>query len=309
MKVVTSATELANFLQPLWQNHTSIGFVPTLGALHAGHASLIHTAKAASTVTVSSIFVNPTQFRQDKFKAYPRDFQQDLGLLTELGVDYVYMPEVEDIYCLPASSPCLWSWQDNSVQRDEQQFIQDAMLNGVFIRIPQRFTTKLEGSLYPWHFDAVATVVYRLLQDVRPSIAYFGAKDPLQVSILESMVQQFQLPTRTERVPTLRESDGLPFSSRNALLSDAGHSAAVHAYKALISGISAVQSGDKDAQSIHRHITELMNGSPDITLEQLAIVDRFSLENASEINRDTLFYTAFFVEGIRLTDNLVVGEV
>ena len=204
MKVLTSVEELRAELDRLEQ--TGIGFVPTMGALHAGHRSLVERARRENATVVVSVFVNPTQFNdKNDLKHYPRTPEADARLLEEAGADFVLMPSVEEIYPEP----------------DTRQFDFGAI------------DKVMEGATRPGHFNGVAQVVSRLFAIVRPARAYFGEKDFQQIAVIRAMVDQLALPVEIVECPIVRDSDGLALSSRNTLLDEAHRAAAPRIYAVL----------------------------------------------------------------------------
>ncbi len=204
MKVFHSVKELRAALDGLEQS--GIGFVPTMGALHAGHRSLVERARRENATVVVSVFVNPTQFNdKNDLKHYPRTPEADERLLAEAGADYVLMPSVEEIYPTP----------------DERQFD--------FGQVDK----VMEGATRPGHFNGVAQVVSRLFDIVRPARAYFGEKDFQQIAVIKAMVGQLRLPVEIVECPIVRGDDGLALSSRNQLLDAAHRAAAPHIYATL----------------------------------------------------------------------------
>ena len=204
MKVLTSVEELRAELDRLEQ--TGIGFVPTMGALHAGHRSLVERARRENATVVVSVFVNPTQFNdKNDLKHYPRTPEADARLLEEAGADFVLMPSVEEIYPEP----------------DTRQFDFGAI------------DKVMEGATRPGHFNGVAQVVSRLFAIVRPARAYFGEKDFQQIAVIRAMVAQLALPIEIVECPIVRDSDGLALSSRNTLLDEAHRAAAPRIYAVL----------------------------------------------------------------------------
>lgn len=204
MKVFTSVTELRSELNRTEQS--GIGFVPTMGALHAGHRSLVERARKENATVVVSVFVNPTQFNdKNDLRRYPRTPEADARLLEEAGADLVLMPSVEEIYPEP----------------DTRQFD--------FGQIDK----VMEGATRPGHFNGVAQVVSRLFDIVRPARAYFGEKDFQQIAVIKAMVEQLSLPVEIVECPIVRGEDGLALSSRNALLDAEHRAAAPHIYRVM----------------------------------------------------------------------------
>lgn len=209
MKVVTSIQALRDELARV--EPQQIGFVPTMGALHAGHRSLVERARRECGTVVVSVFVNPTQFNdKNDLKHYPRTPEADAALLGAAGADLVLMPSVEEIYPEP----------------DTRQFD--------FGRIDK----VMEGATRPGHFNGVAQVVSRLFDIVRPARAYFGEKDFQQIAVIKAMVAQLQLPVEIVECPIVRDTDGLALSSRNTLLDAAHRAAAPHIYEVLQAAVA-----------------------------------------------------------------------
>lgn len=277
MIVVKTTDELAQALAPFRVEGTAIGFVPTMGALHAGHLSLVKRCVADNPVSVVSIFVNPTQFNdKNDLINYPRTLDADLQLLATTGVNVVFAPGVEDVY----------------PQEDTRQF-DFGMLDKV-----------MEGKFRPGHFNGVAQVVSRLFDLVKPTVAYFGEKDFQQVAIIREMVRQLNLPVRIEAMPIVREASGLAMSSRNERLTPEQRTLAVKISESL-------QNSKKDAvqQSVAetiRQVTDSINKHDGLRVEYYEIVDGNTLQSISQWS-DTDYaigcITVFCGE-IRLIDNI-----
>jgi pantoate--beta-alanine ligase len=258
VKVVRSRAELAEARARL---PAPVGFVPTMGALHAGHASLLDAARAASASVVASVFVNPTQFGPaEDFERYPRDEAADLAALSEAGTDVVFVPRVEEIYPPGASTT-----------------VDVGRLGDV-----------LEGASRPGHFRGVATVVTILLSLVRPDTAWFGQKDGQQVIVVRRLVRDLGLPVEIAVGSTIREADGLALSSRNRFLGPDERAAATVLYRALTAAAGAYAAGDADADRLrdvmHAVLSEELLAQPDYvsvadaeTLDELTVVDRPAL--------------------------------
>ena len=208
MQVFTKVNELQIFLKEQLLQNKSIGFVPTMGALHAGHGSLVTRAKSENDLVVVSIFVNPTQFNSsDDLTKYPRSIEKDAQFLDGLGCDIAFVPEVDEIYTTDYELPDI-----------ALGFLDETM----------------EGFHRPGHFIGVVQVVYRLFQIVLPTRAYFGLKDFQQVAVIRFMTENFHLPVEIIACPTLRETDGLAMSSRNMRLSEKHREESIHISKTLI---------------------------------------------------------------------------
>ncbi len=259
----------------------TVGFVPTMGYLHEGHLSLVRRARQDCDHTVVSIFVNPTQFGpQEDFERYPRDTQRDLGLLSGLGVDVVFMPTVEEMY-----PPGFEDW--------------------VEVRGP--LTERLEGAARPGHFRGVTTVVARLFRIVRPHRAYFGQKDAQQLRVVRRMVEELELPVQIVAMPTVREPDGLAMSSRNVYLSKEERERALVLSKSLaLSRRMVVDEGVRDAEEVRRAVRQMVARTPGVELEYVSVSDEATFLEADEINGPVLVLVAARVGTTRLIDNVVL---
>jgi pantoate--beta-alanine ligase len=255
----------------------SIGLVPTMGAFHGGHHALMRAARERTDLVVVSLFVNPTQFdEQADLAAYPRDEARDAAEATELGVDVLYAPPVEEVY--PSG------------------FATSVRVDGL--------ADVLEGaSRGPGHFAGVCTVVTKLFNVVTPDVAFFGQKDAQQVAVLRRMVRDLDLPVALDVVPTVREADGLAMSSRNRRL-DAGERArALALSRALHAAERAVDAGERDAAAIERAARGAMGG---VETEYLALVDPDSFSAVQHVNGRVLVAVAARVGGTRLIDNTII---
>jgi pantoate--beta-alanine ligase len=261
------------------EGHT-IGFVPTMGALHQGHISLINYSKQQTDITVCSIFVNPTQFNNaSDLSHYPRTPEADIKLLEAAGCDILYMPDVNDVY--PKS--------------DTRQFDFGYL------------DTILEGAKRPGHFNGVGQVVSILLEGVKPDKAFFGSKDYQQVMVVKSLVKQLDLPVEIIACPILREDDGLAMSSRNTRLSIEERKIAALVPKLMQDAIEIVK--EKGIAAAKTFINERVSKIPDMKLEYYEVCDAETLELINEFNpsHKTVSLIALFVGNIRLIDNWMVN--
>ena len=280
MQVFSTQRELRNYLEPLAAQGKSVGFVPTMGALHQGHISLIKRAKSENDIVVCSIFINPTQFNNaDDLAKYPRVKDQDLALLGQFDCQVVYTPEVEDIY-------------PNGTIADSFDF---GLLESV-----------MEGKYRPGHFKGVATVVNRLFNAVKPTRAYFGEKDFQQLAIIRALVKMKKLPIDIIGCPTSREADGLAMSSRNLRLTLQQRHAAPAIYESLINLKEYV--GTKTLEKARIKAIEEINAHPSLAVEYLEIVDAETLQPIAEWEdaKHAQVCTAVFAGEVRLIDNLAL---
>jgi pantoate--beta-alanine ligase len=256
-----------------------IGLVPTMGALHAGHAELIKTARRECGVVVVSIFVNPLQFdNPDDLARYPRTLDTDLALCRDLGVDAVFAPSPTEVY--PEAPECT-------------------------VDIG-RLGDHLCGRFRPGHFRGVATVVLKLFQMVQPHRAYFGEKDAQQLAIIRRLVADFNVPLAIVEVPTVREPDGLAMSSRNRHLSAAQRALAVHLYEAIREGARAIETGERRPAVVKEAALRKIPASDVLRLEYLEIVDPVSMQPVDEISAAVRIAGALWVGSTRLIDNVLV---
>jgi pantoate--beta-alanine ligase len=270
-----------------------IGLVPTLGGLHKGHQSLIQQANKENDVTVLSIFLNPMQFRQPQFLAYPSDFEQDKIVASETNVDMIFHPSVDEIFPNTTGLDDFTKYQANEFkQRDS--FVVEPQNNGIdnVVRVPANLVYRLDGKLHPWVFDGAATIVYKLFQIFSPHRAYFGEKDIQQLAILKSMAKLYFPQIEVVGVPTLRDNDGLPFSSRNTLLSKQQRDAALKVHHALRHGEQLIKAGESDYNLVLDSIKARIAEEKLVKIDHLEIIE----------DQDIILYIAFFVNDIRLID-------
>lgn len=281
MKLITTSVELTALRAQLKKENpkTILGFVPTMGALHAGHISLIKTAKSVSDKVICSIFVNPTQFNDPKdLERYPRTLESDQTLLEQNGCDYLFVPSVNEVY--PNGMDAPYSIDFEGVD------------------------SYMEGKFRPGHFKGVAMVVERLFDLVQPDIAFFGRKDFQQVAIIKQMVKVRHLKVKINVVETLRSQDGLALSSRNALLSDQEKIDALIVFKTL----SIAKEWTKSVTSteiLKSKLIEFFN-SGKLKLEYLEIVDDLTLKPIDNIQENCTCCIAAFCGNVRLIDNMAL---
>ncbi len=258
----------------------TVGFVPTMGALHEGHASLVRRARAERDHVVLSIFVNPLQFGDPgDLEAYPRDEGRDLEVARGLGVDLVFAPTVEEMY--PHGEP--------DVQVD-----------------PGPLGERLEGAARPGHFRGVATVVAKLLHAVGDGAAYFGEKDAQQLAVIRRMVRDLAFPVEVVACPTVREPEGLAISSRNARLSPEQRDAAGCLFLALSAAAELARGGGRDAARLIAAMAREVGATPQARLEYAAVVDDETFEDLAEIARPARALVAARFGEVRLIDNLLL---
>jgi pantoate--beta-alanine ligase len=277
MKVVRTRAELRSALETAPR---PVGFVPTMGWLHAGHTSLVERARAGNATVVVSIFVNPRQFgAAEDFTRYPRNEERDLAACAHAGVDLVFAPPVEEVY--PPGF--------------------DTLVSVGAIAEP------LEGAARPGHFDGVATVVAILFALVGAERAYFGLKDYQQVRVIRRMALDLALPTEVVACETVREADGLAMSSRNARLSPAGRAAAPVLHRALLEGEARLRAGERDADAVRAAMHAVLAGEPLADVDYVSVADPDTLAELATVGDGALLSLAVSIEGVRLIDNARVG--
>lgn len=260
-----------------------IGFVPTMGALHAGHLSLVRLARERVTRVVASVFVNPTQFGpSEDFSRYPRQPEKDGAMLEEAGCDLLFLPDVATIY--PPG-------------------------NATFVD-PAGAAEGLKGACRPGHFRGVATVVCALFNLVRADVVVFGEKDAQQLAVIRQMVRDLHLPVEIVPGPTVREADGLAMSSRNAYLSSEERRAATVLHRSLRAAEAAIGEGERYGKAVRERLREILNTEPLARVEYAEVVDADSFQPVETLRGRLVLPLAVRIGGTRLIDNirLTVGE-
>ena len=258
-----------------------LGLVPTMGALHEGHLSLVRRAREENSTAAASIFVNPTQFGpQEDFGSYPRDLDRDLAMLEECGVDLVFLPQPEDMY-----PPGFDTWVD-----------------------VDRIASRLEGEARPGHFRGVATVVTKLFTIVRPDRAYFGQKDAQQAQVIRRLNTDLNLGVEPVIMPTVREPDGLAMSSRNAYLNPQEREAALVLSRSLRLAQDMHRDGVTSASQIREAMRELIQAEPLAQIDYVSIANHDTLEELESVQAQALMSLSVRIGRARLIDNVVLGN-
>jgi pantoate--beta-alanine ligase len=279
IQVVHTIAELRKTLAEIRHAGKSIGFVPTMGALHAGHGRLIERAVRECDCVVVSLFVNPIQFNDQKdYAVYPRTLETDANICSVIGADIVFAPSESEMYPHPLRS-----------------FVEVAGL-----------TERLCGEFRPGHFRGVATVVMKLLQIVQPERAYFGEKDAQQLAMIRRMVRDLDVPVTISAVPTVREPDGLALSSRNQRLSAEERRVAPIFYEALKVARSRIECGLRDPEEVKREALEVLQ-HPGVRVEYLEIVDPEEMQPVNCIEGSVLVAGAIWIGSTRLIDNVTAS--
>lgn len=280
MRVCHNIEEMLAASRSARHDGKSLGLVPTMGALHEGHLSLVRAARAQCDLVVASIFVNPLQFGPNEDLAkYPRNFDRDRELLKQEGVDFIFAPSVEEMY--PAGAVTYVSVEG---------------LSG-----------KLCGRSRPGHFRGVTTVVAKLFNIVAPDRAYFGQKDAAQSTIIRRMVRDLNIPVQLVVCPIVREPDGLAMSSRNAYLDAAQRRAALALHRSLVAVRQHFDHGERKVQALIEAGQQTFAQDPVVRLDYFEIVDPETLNPIDDLSRGALVAVAAFVGKARLIDNIVLG--
>lgn len=278
MKIFKSKSDLKIYLAEEKKKGNSIGFVPTMGALHQGHLSLVEKALSKTDVSVVSIFVNPTQFdNQEDLDKYPKTFEKDVELLESINCDVLFYPSVDEIY-------------------DENVVSESFGFDGL--------EHQMEGKFRDGHFDGVGTIVKALFEIVEPDVAYFGKKDFQQLQIIKKLVKKYNIPVKVKGMPIFREPDGLAMSSRNTRLSNEHREAAPFIHKVLKK--ARKKTGTKSVKEITKWVEIQFQNHPLLELEYFTIAEEKTLISAEEFEQNKRYraFIAVFAGEIRLIDNV-----
>ena len=282
MEIINRRARMSSLTRKLRRENKTIGFVPTMGALHEGHLSLVEEARQMCDVVIVSIFVNPAQFNENTdFNKYPRDLTADAERLTEYQVDYIFAPEEQEIY--------------------GENFSTYVYVEGL--------TETLEGASRPGHFRGVATVVTILFNTIRPDYAFFGQKDAQQVAVIKRLTRDLGFDTEIIVGRTVREESGLAMSSRNARLSPEERQKASIIYQALRKAKLAVREGERNAARLVEILREIIETEPLARIDYVAVVDDETLEPIERIGENAALITVAVRFGdTRLIDNTVINR-
>jgi pantoate--beta-alanine ligase len=277
MQVITSIEKMQDYANNLRHEGKTIGFVPTMGAIHEGHLALIKQARKESDVLVVSIFINPIQFGEgEDYERYPRNFERDKQLLEEEGVDIIFYPTVEKMY--------------------KKSYL-------TYVNV-EKLSEYLCGKYRKNHFRGVATVICKLFNIVKPHKAYFGEKDYQQSLIIKKLVEDLNYDIKIEVLPTVRNQEGLAFSSRNLYLTEAESKKATIIYKALNKAKAMLNSNLKDVKLIKAELIPLIQ-QEGLTVQYLEICDPETLEPLEKVEDKALIAIAAYLGNTRLIDNIV----
>jgi pantoate--beta-alanine ligase len=280
-EVITRISEMQKITSNVKRQGKTIGFVPTMGALHDGHLTMMKQSKAEQDITIISVFVNPLQFGPNEdFDAYPRQIEQDVAMVKDIGVDYVFYPATEEMY--PGAID-------------------------VNVTVG-RLASVLEGEKRPGHFDGVVTVVNKLFNIVQPDVAYFGKKDAQQLAIVEKMVEDFNHNIIIRGVDIVRETDGLAKSSRNVYLTDKERKEAPHLYQSLKLAERLFQNGERNSDTIIAEIKNYLTQNTSGHIEEVAVYSYPELIEQQLISGRIFISLAVKFSQARLIDNVIIGD-
>src|SRR6266849_9090138 len=279
MKICSTIPEARAARRDARSGRKRLGLVPTMGALHEGHLSLVRAAKARCDAVAVSIFVNPTQFGPtEDLSKYPRQFDRDCRLLEKEGVDILFAPPVEEIY---PNGAVTW-----------------VLVEGL--------SEKLDGRSRPGHFRGVTTIVAKLFHILEPEAAFFGQKDAAQLAVIRRMVQELNFRVEIVACPIVREPDGLAMSSRNAYLNPEERGRALVLQRSLQRAQQEFQAGERMAAKLISAAKEVLAREPHVALDYLEIVDPDTLDPVERISQTTLVAVAAYIGSTRLIDNIVI---
>ncbi|EJG1238772.1 pantoate--beta-alanine ligase [Staphylococcus pseudintermedius] len=278
---ITSIQEMQQLARQFHREGKSIGFVPTMGALHDGHLTMMRQSTEDNDITVISVFVNPLQFGPNEdFDAYPRQIDEDEAMVSQIDVDYVFYPPVEEMY--PGEI-------------------------GTHVTVG-RLAKVLEGALRPGHFDGVVTVVNKLFNIVQPDVAYFGKKDAQQLAIVEQMVRDFNHPVKIVGIDIVREADGLAKSSRNVYLTVEERQEAVHLRQSLTLAQSLYDAGERESSVIINKVTQYLETHTSGQVQEVAVYSYPELREQAHIEGRIFISLAVKFTQARLIDNIIIGD-
>lgn len=287
--LLRTISELRSYLKPYRQaNQGTIGLVPTMGALHQGHLSLIAKAIAENRLVVVSIFVNPLQFApQEDLANYPRQLEEDVQLCESMGVDLVFAPTPEEM---------------------DSRGDTGALNNKTTVVPPQSMTQVLCGKYRPAHFTGVASIVTQLFNIIQPDKAYFGQKDAQQLAIIRRLAQDLNIPVAIVPCPIIREASGLALSSRNQYLTELEKQQAAKIYHSLQQAKLAFIQGEINATALINLVKQKLAATEEVRIQYIELVDPFSLQSITQIKQTGLLAIAVYVGSTRLIDNIVLQK-
>lgn len=280
MKIIFDPKILQKISTEIIKKNKTIGFIPTMGALHPGHLKLVKESKINNDVTIVSIFVNPTQFSPtEDLNKYPRPFEHDKKLLEKEGVDYLFYPDAKTMY-------------------------PDGFQTYV---TPNNLSKILEGKSRPGHFTGVTTVVLKLFNLIQPTNTYFGQKDFQQCAVIKQMIKDLNLPIVFNMIPTIRDKDGLALSSRNIFLNPQERGQALNIFKSLLLGKKLIEEGNRSVEFIKTKIKNYLQKYKLIRLDYIEICNQENLSSLDSVTKEAVILIAAYVGKTRLIDNVIIN--
>ena len=293
MQVITKAAELCQLIKKYKKAGKTIGLVPTMGALHRGHKSLIDIARKDCDIVVTSVFVNPTQFgEKEDFDKYPRVFEKDMALCENAGCDIIFHPLPSEMYP---------EYDDNKPLKENLKIKELSYI----VKVPEKYTNKLCGKTRPGHFDGVCTIVSKLFHIVKPDKAYFGQKDIQQLIIIKNMCKNLNMDIEIVGCPIVREDSGLALSSRNSYLTSQQKECAATIFKVLSNIELLFNEGKSNKKEIFEESLKLLH--PDIKVEYLEACNLNTLAYCEKIVNNSFVAIAAKLGDVRLIDNVVIN--
>lgn len=281
MQIISDIQQMQSLAGSLKRDGKRIAFVPTMGFLHEGHASLLKEGRQRGDILVLSIFVNPIQFGQNEdLDRYPRDMERDCRIAMECGADLVFTPDAQGMY-------------------------PPGFQTGVRVR---EISQPLCGASRPGHFDGVATVVTKLFNIVQPDLAFFGQKDYQQLAVIRRMTIDLSMPVEIVGMPIVREKDGLAMSSRNAYLTIEHRNSALCLHRSILAARALFVAGERNVDIMRKTVLEIISQEPAVMVEYIEFRDGATLEEQKTVDKDTLLALAVKTGQTRLIDNTVLGE-
>ena len=279
MKTIENISRMSTFVKMMKREGKSIGLVPTMGYLHEGHLSLVRAAKKHTDVVIMSIFINPIQFGpKEDFEKYPRDLKHDEEMAREAGVDVIFYPSLKDIY--PEGY-------------------------ATYVTV-EKLTDNLCGESRPGHFRGVATIVTKLFNIAKPSVAYFGQKDMQQAMMIKKMAMDLNMDIEVKIMPIVRDKDGLAMSSRNIYLSDDERRDAAVLYQSLLKAEMLIKNGERDARKVIKAVEDMIKTKQSARIEYVKLVDVKELKDVKMITGEIALAVAVFFGHTRLSDNITI---
>ena len=311
MKQVTTIAAMKAACRQVMRSGKTLGFVPTMGALHEGHLSLVRASKARCDVTAVSVFVNPLQFGPaEDLDKYPRDLASDAGMLEKLGVELLFAPTTDEMYGAQVSggqNAANPGYHLPTLPPKDGEKGGAPTEEGKTYVLVEGLSGKLDGASRPTHFRGVSTVVTKLFEIVRPDYAFFGQKDAVQLAVLRKMARDLDMDVELVVCPIVREADGLAMSSRNVYLTPEQRRQALVLHRALLRVQMEADRGERDGEKLGAIGAGVVAEEPGARLDYFAVVDPDTIEPVTDVSRGALVAVAAYFGSTRLLDNIVLA--